>query len=306
MLCKNIPLNKTAYVETYILNNTKEYNVGKKKPLVLVIPGGGFTFTSDREAEPIALRFNAIGCHAAILWYTFMDQVMNVPRNGLIECMQAVAYFRAHADEYLIDPKNIIVCGFSAGGNIALNAATQWQEAWLDAPTNTTPEQRRVDLCIDCYGGVQFNAAKPGERQGFATELLMTPMTVNERWFGVDDPTLEQVKAMNPIYHIDPNYCPPMFIWHTGEDQLVPVEQALDLATALCKAKVPFELVIYEKGEHGLANADRTTARKDSHFNRHVGKWFDQCAEWLAPYIDYPENLYGLQAKGVPTSGVRD
>ncbi len=303
MLCQNIPLNQTAYVETYLLNNSKEYNVGKRKPLVLVIPGGGYAFTSDREAEPIALRFNAIGCHAAILWYTVMDQVKNVPRNGLIECMQAVAYFREHADEYLIDPKYIIVCGFSVGGNLALNAATQWHEAWLDQETHTTPEQRRIDLCIDCYGATQFTKAPLNDRQGFGADLMAQPLTTNERWFGVDDPTDEQVEAMNPIHHIDPAYCGPMFIWHTGQDQLVPVSQSLDLASALCQAKIPFELVIYEKGEHGLANCDRTTARKDSHFNAHVGRWFDQCAEWLASYIDYPENLYGLSAKGVPTSG---
>ena len=48
MICKTIPLNETAHFDTYFLNNSNEYNVGKKRPFVLVLPGGAYAFTSDR------------------------------------------------------------------------------------------------------------------------------------------------------------------------------------------------------------------------------------------------------------------
>ena len=60
MISEKIQLNKTAYLETYLLNNSQEYNVGKKRPFVLVIPGGGYAFTSDREAEPNLIVLDSI------------------------------------------------------------------------------------------------------------------------------------------------------------------------------------------------------------------------------------------------------
>ena len=45
---ERIKINETAYLDTYILHNSQEYNVGKKRPLVVVCPGGGYAFTSDK------------------------------------------------------------------------------------------------------------------------------------------------------------------------------------------------------------------------------------------------------------------
>lgn len=294
---EHIALNDTAYLETYFLLNSKEYNVNKKRPVVLVIPGGGYAFTSDREAEPIALKFNSIGCHAAILWYTSYDKAANAPRQDLIEATQAIAWLRAHADEECIDLNNVIVCGFSAGGHLALSAAARWQQEWLNEPTGTTPEQRKIDLCIDCYGATQFPVSEPGDK-GFGGD--MNKMSANMRVYGSENPDEETVKAFDPVQYFDKKTTPPMFIWHTGEDQYVPVAQALEVACGLQKNNIPFELHIYERGEHGLALCDRTTARKDSHKNSHVGTWFELCEQWLTPYIDRPEDLYGEHSKGIP------
>ncbi|MFR3912515.1 MAG: alpha/beta hydrolase [Clostridium paraputrificum] len=79
---------------------------------------------------------------------------------------------------------------------------------------------------------------------------------------------------------------PPTFMWHTFEDVLVDVSGIIKYSLALRENNVPFELHIFEKGEHGLALCDRTTARKESHFNNHVIRWFDLCMEWLSDYID--------------------
>ena len=51
-----------------------------------VCPGGGYAFTSDREAEPIALKFNSIGMHAAVLWYTVYDLSISVRDGKPISC----------------------------------------------------------------------------------------------------------------------------------------------------------------------------------------------------------------------------
>lgn len=64
MICRTIPLNETAHLDTYILNNSNEYNVGKKRPFVLVLPGGAYAFTSDRAA----LQFDRLPCRRALVY----------------------------------------------------------------------------------------------------------------------------------------------------------------------------------------------------------------------------------------------
>jgi len=120
---------------------------------------------------------------------------------------------------------------------------------------------------------------------GFAAELIKNPNTANERFFGVKNPTDEDVEKYNVLNYVTEE-TPPMFIWHTFEDVLVNVSNSLSLACKLREKNVPFELHIFEKGEHGLALCDRTTARKKSHYNSHVIHWFQLCEEWLSAYVD--------------------
>lgn len=290
MICQEIFLNETAHLDMYILNNSNEYNVGKKRPFVLVLPGGAYAFTSDREAEPIALRFNAIGCHAGILWYTTHDQVANVPRNAFEEAMKAIKWVREHSKEYLIDTDQIIVCGFSAGGHLAIECATMWHEPWIAKKLDCDSEWLKVNLAIPCYAAGKAEKMPKGEAGPLA---LHAKQSGNMRFFGSDDPSDEEVEAYNCLNKVS-KHTPPMFIWHTYEDQLVDVANSIELAWNLRKHNIPFELHIFEKGEHGLALADRTTARKDSHKNAHVYHWFELCEEWLSQYIDKEEGMYGM------------
>lgn len=284
MKTEKIKLTDTAVLETYLLNNSNEYNVGKKRPFVLVLPGGGYAFTSDREAEPIALKFNSIGLNSAILWYTVYDKVTNVPKNALIETAKAIKYIREHGDEWLIDLDNIIVCGFSAGGHLTIQIATRWAQEWLAQELNTTSDMLKVNLAIPCYAAA-FSKKFDKDELGFAHQLIENPNTANVRFFGEENPSDELVEEYNCLNYVDEN-TPPMFIWHTVEDVLVDVNGSIELARKMRKNNRPFELHIFEKGEHGLALCDRTTARKASHHNKHVIHWFELCEEWLSDYID--------------------
>lgn len=296
MNCQNIKLSPTASLDTYFLHNSEEYNVEKKRPVVLVLPGGGYAFTSDREAEPIALKFNSIGLHAAVLWYTVHDQVKDVPEHAFREAMKAILWIRRHGEEYLIDPDNVIVCGFSAGGHVCVQCAARWNDAEVAESLGCASEELKVNLAIAGYPAVRLEKA-PEDEMGFGADLCPHPNTVNERFFGLKNPGDTDVEAKNLLNRIG-THVPPMFIWHTFEDQLVPVTDALELAAKMNEYNRPFELHIFEKGEHGLALGDRTTARKWSHINYHVGHWFDLCEEWLRDYIDVRENMFGKYPKG--------
>lgn len=281
---ERIKLHEHAHFDTYLLHASQEYNVGKKKPLVIVCPGGGYAFTSDREAEVIALKFNGVGLHSVVLWYTTNDLVKDVPMNALKELASTLAYVRKHAQEWLVDEDNIIACGFSAGGNLALQMAAHSEDSILANEIGIDPSLLKVNLAILAYPAVNLKPFPIGEI-GFGERLLTNPQSANERFFGSVNPSEAEIAKVNALQHIN-EQTPPMFIWHTFEDQLVDVQHSLTLAQTLRNHNVPFELHVFEKGEHGLALCDRTTARKKSHFNTHVIHWFTLCMEWLSPYID--------------------
>ena len=58
-----------TYLETYLLSVTDKFTV-QERPLILICPGGGYNHTSDREAEIVAMQFNAMGYHTAVLRYS--------------------------------------------------------------------------------------------------------------------------------------------------------------------------------------------------------------------------------------------
>jgi dipeptidyl aminopeptidase/acylaminoacyl peptidase len=79
---------------------------------------------------------------------------------------------------------------------------------------------------------------------------------------------------------VTPNV-PPTFLWHTFEDETVPVENSLLFAHALRKNNIPFEMHIYPKGCHGLSLCDNETSANDKFINSHCQSWLPLCNEWL-------------------------
>ena len=69
MIHMTVPGSKNATLEGYILDCEISYGLNKKRPAIVVCPGGGYLYCSPREAEPIALRYAAAGFHAFILRY---------------------------------------------------------------------------------------------------------------------------------------------------------------------------------------------------------------------------------------------
>lgn len=284
MLHKRIDINKTAYFDTYILDLINADKLDAQKPLVVILPGGSYVYTSDREAEPMALKFNSIGIHAVVLRYTTHDKVKNIPKNALIETASTIKYIREKAKEWGVDKDKIIVCGFSAGGNLALQMATKWHQSWLSETLKTTPDMLKVNLAIPSYPVVHVDLFDDLPDRG-PERVGERANTVNERIFGVQNPTEKEKNEYDVLQHVDQN-TPPMFIWGTYEDTSTTVSNFLALANRLTEVKIPYELHVFEKGGHGLALADRTTATKDEQFNPQAKKWFDLCEGWLSHYID--------------------
>lgn len=85
----------TAEITTYMIGNSEELYDGRLRPLIIICPGGGYEMTSDREAEGIALKFMAMGYHAAVLRYSVKPAVYPT---ALLQLAATVKYFRENAD----------------------------------------------------------------------------------------------------------------------------------------------------------------------------------------------------------------
>lgn len=224
-----------AMLHTYILDNSEQINPDRKRPLVLVCPGGGYQLTSDREAEPIAIQLLAQGYHACVLRYSVAPARFPV---ALSQLAKAIAHIRRHAEGWHVDANRIVVAGFSAGGHLAASIGTFWHEDFLSERTGLTPEAIRPNGLILCYPVI---TAGDSAHQGSFQNLLGERATdANAREF------VSLEKQVTPSM-------PPVFLWHTYPDQSVPLENALLLMDALRRADIAFEAHIYPKGKHGLS-----------------------------------------------------
>lgn len=273
-------INKTVYLKeifgqlaesgcnpvmsTYVLENSKDINPLYKRPCVLICPGGSYEFTSDREAEPVAMRFAAAGFHAFVLRYSVAPH--RFPTQ-LLEISAALAYIRSMEEEWNIDKERVAVCGFSAGGHLAGSLGVFWQQDFIREKLGIAYGENRPDAVILAYPvitGGEF--AHPGSMEN----LLGKNHSIEQR----DRVSLE--------LHVS-GKMPPTFIWHTQDDPSVPVENSMLLANALQENRIQFELHLYSKGVHGLSLCDKSSANVDrpDHINPHAGSWFALAIEWL-------------------------
>ena len=259
MLNKKIILgNDTAYMTTYILD--KIFDNQKKRPMIVIFPGGGYEYCSPREGEPIACEFNSMGCNAVVVNYTVNA---SYPKS-LIDASNAIVYVREHAEEWNTDPDRIFVCGFSAGAHLAgsIGIMSKKEEA-----IRRDDDMNKVNGMILCYPVI--TSGEFAHRGSFDA-------------IGAKSAELLQKTSLE--LQVDEN-TPPAFIWHTFGDDCVPVENSMLLAEAMRKHNVQFELHIYPNGAHGLSLASELTSENESQIVPHLQSWIPLVKEWLKQCI---------------------
>lgn len=252
-----------ASLSLYIQDSYPETYGERRRPLILVCPGGGYEHVSVREGEPIALHFMTAGCHAAVLWYDIAKHGVQHPQE-LKELAWAVAYIREHANEYAIDKDKILVAGFSAGAHLAAMLGCFWDKDWLEK-----------EMCMkkECYQPNGLVLAYPVITSG---ELAHRGSFVNLMGSGASDALEKELSLENQVT----DKVPSVFMWHTFEDGTVPLENSLMFAAALRKAGVNFEYHVFPHGGHGYSLATKETCITNE-IDPQCEQWMELCKNWL-------------------------
>ena len=260
--------NPDAGMTLFLQEPSGEIDGGRKYPCVIVCPGGGYRFTSDREAEPVALRYAAMGYSAAVLRYSTGGVKFPIQ---LCELSLAVAFLRRR-EEFHVEPQKIAVCGFSAGGHLAGSLCNLWNLPLLRDLLPLKEGENKPDAAILSYPVI--SSGKYAHKGSFANLL--------------GEGTPEPVKALLSLENSVNEKNPPCFLWHTAEDGSVPVENSLLYAMALRDKRVRMELHIYPEGPHGLSLAEYSTTNIDKLKSRSAAMWFPQSVRFLDEVFGVP------------------
>lgn len=246
----------------YIPHNSMEIDPKRKRKTVIICPGGGYELTSDREAEPIALKFVAEDFNAFVLRYSVFPATFPT---ALCELATAVAMLRENKEEWNIDENYIIVAGFSAGGHLAASIGSLWHTEFLEQQMGMQKELYKPNGLI-----LSYPVISSGE---FAHKSSFKKLLGNSI----------QYENLVSIEKNITKHMPPAFIWHTFDDATVPVENSLLLAMEMKKNNIPIELHIYPQGVHGLSLASVQTSKDENEesVNAYCQSWFEFCIKWL-------------------------
>ena len=229
-----------------------------KRPALIICPGGGYFFTSPREADPPALAFAAQGYNVFILDYACNEQAKDgLPLRQLAETVRLV---RERAEEWNLEPDKIAVMGFSAGGHLAASLGAFW-----NAPDIRLPAGCRPDALLLCYPVI--------------TLLEHTHAGTSDNVSGGRE---EERLRLSVELGVTKDF-PPAFIWHTVDDDSVPVENSLLLVQALQREKVPFECHLFAHGHHGISVCTQEVETP----NPECAPWVGLCQTWLNKQFNY-------------------
>lgn len=248
-----------AKLTLYILSNYQEIDINRKRPMMVICPGGGYQYCSPREAEAIAVRFLSYGYNAAILNYTTKDKYKTHKKLfplPLIQLAKTIKHIRKHAAEYNTDSDKICTIGFSAGAHLAASLGCFWEKYGMNCKPNAQ---------VLCYPVI--TSGKYGHRKSF------------ENLCGRNENLIKKLSLENCVN----SQVPPTFIWTTKTDNSVPFQNSQLFENALKQENVPVKTHYFKTGEHGLSLATKEVhSCKHPQSNPDVAKWPLLVHKWLA------------------------
>jgi acetyl esterase/lipase len=230
----------------------------RNRPALIICPGGGYSYCSPREEDPAALEFLNMGFQVFILEYSCGEKAAGF--RPLRELAETVRTVRQNSREWQINPRQVAVLGFSAGGHLAASLGAYWNDTAVCGGGDIRP-----DALILCYPVISTKE--------YAHEESAAAVS------GGDPVLRDQLHLPDRIT----SEFPPVFMWHGGEDTSVPPENSLMLAVQLRKHHVPFEYHLFETGVHGISMCTQEVETPDAVCRQ----WVQLCRTWICRLFRY-------------------
>ncbi len=255
-----------ALLTAYLHNDSPEMpdTVCRKRAAIIICPGGAYRFTSGREHDAPAMAFLNMGLQVFVLSYSVGSLAKG--KQPLEELARSILWVRTNCVDLLVDPEKITVMGFSAGGHLAASLGVHWDDTEILSRCNIlNADILRPNALVLCYPVISMGKFTHIESRNYVTGDVPDP---SNYW------SLEtQVK---------PN-TPPVFIWHTVEDDVVPIENSFLFAQSLHQAGVSYECHFFAKGGHGMSVCSREVGIAPNP----AATWVRLCREWLETQFGY-------------------
>lgn len=233
LLSKELKERWQATLEMIIpVDKDSGFETRNKSKAVIIVPGGGYSFVANREADPVAIEFLKRNYACFILRYT-TDAKFPIPH---LEVLNAIRHIRKNVDEYHIDKNKICMIGFSAGGHLVASYSALCEEKeLLDCQNICESINTKPNAIILSYPVIDMKSKTHGGSRDIITRG--------------DSYLIDLLSVQNNIQR---NY-PATFIWSTEEDDIVPIENTYMMDEALTKAKIEHECVVFKHLGHGLS-----------------------------------------------------
>ncbi|WP_455497187.1 alpha/beta hydrolase [Coprobacter sp.] len=202
--------------EMYVYLPDEEINTGTA---VLICPGGGYARQAmQHEGYDFAKLLNRKGIAGIVLKYRLPNGHANIPLSDAKEAMRII---REKAAEWNINPHQIGISGFSAGGHLAATLGTHFEE------------QNRPDFMILFYPVITMNNRLT--HKGSKENLLGN---------GIEDDNFSNEKQIRKT-------TPPTLLLLSDDDKSVPPANSILFYNGLKEKGIKASLHIFPSGGHG-------------------------------------------------------
>lgn len=261
---------KKASFETFIIDENISSKKKKKRPAIIICPGGAYIKHSHRESEPIALYFNGLGFHSFILRYPINEDNSQYP-HPLLSLFQSLKIIRGNAEKWFVDTQRIYVVGFSAGGHVAGLFANNWNNSKLKnkAGVNEIPKVKGVIMAYPLIKTSYDVGNNPLNQQAFKS------------MYGSLLPSIAQVDQINLTKMVS-NESLPQFIWCCSDDPVLDSADTIEYVNFLQKKHINVEFHMFNLGAHGGALGNFATAdtENEDYFNP-FSAWTTLLVNWM-------------------------